>query len=81
MRPIKLDSKGMPIPGEHWLTVQLLGSGYAAVEMWMNGEEPDLGPFPEPWNTGFGRYRTKAEAVVEAKQWSESDEIPIWPPL
>lgn len=81
MAEIRLDSKGSPVPGEHWLTVMLLGSGYAAVEMWMCDCEPDLGPFPEPYNTGFGRYRTRRDAELEAEQWSESDELPIWPPF
>lgn len=65
-------------PGDHFLTVQLLGSGWAAVEMWINNEHEDgLGDFPELWKIGFGRYRTRGEAQVEMRQWSVSDEIPI----
>lgn len=64
-------------PGDHFLTVQLLGSGYAAVEMWINNEEADLGPFPEPYNTGFGRYDNKEDAYREMRDWAESDGIPV----
>lgn len=63
--------------GDHYLTVQLLGSGWAAVEMWQNGEEIPGEVFPEPWQTGLGRYRDRFEAEAEALRWSESDEIPV----
>ena len=64
-------------PGGHYLTVQHLGSGWAAVEMWLNNEEPELGVFPEPWNTGFGRYARREQALAECLIWSEADEIPV----
>lgn len=46
-------------------------SGYFAVLMWLNEEELDIGPFWEPYDTGFGRYATREEAVEEAKHWAE----------
>ena len=45
-------------------------SGFFAVHMWLN-EEEDFGPFYEPYATGFGRYATREEAEVEARQWAE----------
>jgi len=47
-------------------------SGHFAVLMWWN---PDHGGFWEPWNTGFGRYATKEEARVEAREWAEAEEV------
>lgn len=46
-------------------------SGYFAVIIWWN---PDPG-FWEPYQTGIGRYATREEAIVEAKQWAESMRI------
>jgi len=46
-------------------------SGYFAVMVSWN---PDPG-FWEPWNTGFGRYATKAEAEVEGRIWAEAEEL------
>lgn len=50
-------------------------SGFFAVMLWWN---PDMGGFPEPWNTGHGRYKTSAEAAVEARAWGEAEEIPYY---
>lgn len=44
-------------------------SGYFAVLFWLN-EEEDFGPFWEPYESGYGRYETQEEAVLEAKQWA-----------
>ena len=60
-------------PGQHFLTVSKLGSGWAAVEMWMNDEEPDLGVFPEPYQTGNGRYSTEEKARQEMLDWQKAD--------
>lgn len=43
-------------------------SGYFAVLFWLN--EEDFGPFWEPYESGYGRYETQEEAVLEAKQWA-----------
>lgn len=71
-------------PGEHFITVIYLGSGWAAVEMWLNNEnynetyqEEECFFFFEPYNTGIGRYATEEEAMKEANKWSESDDIRI----
>ena len=45
-------------------------SGYFAVMYWWNPEG-----FPEPYNTGFGRYATVEEAREEAKQWAKDEGI------
>ena len=45
-------------------------SGYFAVMYWWNPEG-----FPEPWDTGIGRYATVEEARVEAQQWAEAEGI------
>lgn len=50
-----------------WLDVTCGGEGYFAVMMW-NGEG-----YPEPWDTGEGRYRTRAEAEKEARTWADEE--------
>jgi hypothetical protein len=45
-------------------------SGFFAVHYWLN-EEEDFGPFWEPYDTGIGRYSTRAEAEVEAIKWAK----------
>lgn len=57
---------------EMWITVTSGMSGYFAVQMWRN---PDMGGFDEPWDTGFGRYKTRAEAEVEAREWAAAEEL------
>lgn len=51
------------------MTVQLLGSGWASVLMCTVTRE-DGSTYPDVMETGIGRYATKAEAVIEAKQWA-----------
>lgn len=57
-------------------------SGHFAVLMtWVKYDDPlykDEGQY-EPWNTGIGRYKTKAEAEVEARQWAEAEELEYQP--
>lgn len=57
-----------------YITVTEGMSGFFAVHMWLN-EEEDFGPFWEPYQTGFGRYATREEAVAEAKDWADASEI------
>ncbi len=57
------------------ITVSKGTSGHFAVLVQWN---TDHGGFWEPWDTGFGRYQTKAEAIVEATQWADADEIPLY---
>lgn len=47
--------------------------GWMAVQLMFT--EEDWGSYWEPWATGFGRYATKEEAIVEARQWAEAEEI------
>lgn len=65
-------------PGDHWITTTEGMSGHFAVEMWLNNEDPDM-IFPEPYETGIGRYRTKPEAIAEAVTWSNSENLPYFP--
>jgi len=64
---------GEPLPGQSvekpsfWIEVTKGGAGYFAVMVW------DGDGFPEPWETGVGRYETEAEATAEAKSWAESE--------
>ena len=51
-------------------------SGFFAVMYWWN---KDLGGFWEPWATGFGRYATQEEAIVEAQQWAIDEELEYKP--
>ncbi len=51
-----------------WLEVMMLGSGWAAVLM-HTAEEG----FPEPWQTGDGRYSTQDQAVAAARDWAAAD--------
>jgi len=57
---------------QYYVTTTQGMSGYFAVCMWW---APEYDGFREPWQTGVGRYATQAEAVVEAKQWAESDDM------
>ena len=51
-------------------------SGFFAVHYWWN---PEDGGFPEPYNTGFGRYpmtpKGELDAINEAIDWSEAEGI------
>ena len=46
-------------------------SGHFAV-MWHFNTE---GNFWEFFDTGFGRYATREEAIIEAKDWAELEEL------
>lgn len=62
----------------HRLTVSLLGSGYAAVHL-VDVTDKN-GTYTDVQQTGIGRYATRKEAVVEARMWSQSDDIPFEDP-
>lgn len=53
-----------------FVTVTSGMSGFFAVQMCWN---PNYGGFWEPWETGIGRYETRAEAIQEAKEWADSE--------
>lgn len=57
------------------ITVSLLGSGYAAIHLVDVTDE--YGTYTDVQQTGIGRYKTSKEAIVEARMWSKSDEIPF----
>jgi hypothetical protein len=63
-------------PGQHWIDITHGMSGYFAVQMWLNNEDMN-NPFPEPYDTGFGRYRTPKEAYEEAKDWANDNDLPL----
>ncbi len=67
-------------PYERWVTVTRGASGWFAVLMWINrtGEYGNP-PFPEPWDTGEGRYVTRDAAVTEAMAWATAEKIPYIP--
>ena len=50
-------------------------SGWFAVLVWWN---PEHGGFWEPWDTGFGRYATKAEAESEARDWAKAEGVEFY---
>jgi len=54
-------------------------SGYFAVQMWWNGDAMATCGFWEPYQTGIGRYATKAEAENEARSWALSDDLQFKP--
>jgi hypothetical protein len=59
-----------------YITVSLLGSGYAALHMgWFR--DKDGNEYPDCINTGIGRYKDRKKAEIEARSWSKSDEIPL----
>lgn len=58
-----------------FITVQDLGSGFAAVCWWLNTEDFPGEAFWEPWQTGTGRYLTEGEAAEEALGWAWSEEL------
>lgn len=47
--------------------------GYFAVLLRWNPEG-----FYEPWNTGYGRYSTREEAIREARAWAEAEGLEVW---
>lgn len=57
---------------KHFITTTEGVSGFFAVHMWLN-EEEDFGPFWEPYDTGFGRYETREEAIAEAQNWARME--------
>lgn len=59
----------------HRIGVSLLGSGYAAVHY--VDVTDDNGTYTDVQQTGIGRYRTREEALEEAREWAEGDGIPL----
>lgn len=60
---------------EELITVEMLGSGFAAIHRVLI-KDSKLGEYWDIEQTGIGRYDTREEAEAEAKNWAISDEIP-----
>lgn len=56
-----------------YITVTKGMSGWFAVQLWWNEEDPELGGFWEPYDVGFGRYATREEAVKEGQAWAADE--------
>lgn len=69
--PIDGQEKATP---RYWIEVTQGGAGWFAVLLW------DGMGFPEPWETGFGRYATADEACVEASVWAAEEQVDFVPP-
>lgn len=61
-------------PGEKWVTVTHGMSGWFAVVMWVNNEGDE--PFPEPYDTGLGRYADRQSAVDEGMRIAFDEQLP-----
>lgn len=61
---------------ERHLDVYLSITGWTVVHRAKANWDGD-GEYWDNMNTGIGKYKTRAEAIVEAKSWSESDGIPL----
>ncbi len=60
----------MSAPGDTspYITITQGIRGYFAVHMWWNPER-----FWEPWQSGFGSYRTPEAAMIEAEIWAKAE--------
>lgn len=59
-----------------YITIMHGTSGFFACHVWLNEEDEDE-PFWEPYESGIGRYATREEAEVEARQWAEDMEMEL----
>jgi hypothetical protein len=64
---------------KNYITTTQGMSGWFAVMYWWNNQEPDIGGFWEPWETGFGRYENEARAIEEAELWADSEGLEYVP--
>lgn len=58
------------------IEVALLGCGWGAVHA-VEVLPPDRPPYWDVQSTSVGRYKTREEAMIEARIWSEADGIPL----
>lgn len=63
-------------PGQHFMTTTKGMRGWFAVEFWINNEEEDLGPFPEPWDSDILTYDNQADAVERAQEIAHANGLP-----
>lgn len=57
----------------HRIEVARLGSGWAAIHV---ADYADMDWNTDIVNSGVGRYATREEAVSEAQDWAEAEELP-----
>ena len=57
-----------------WITIGEGAAGWFAVMIWVN---PAMGGFPEPYQTGVGRYPDRDSAIAEAEEWADSDGLEL----
>jgi len=58
---------------ESYVTVYKSVEGWKAVMVCWNDDEPELGGFWEPYQTGIGSYETREQATKEAKVWAREE--------
>lgn len=61
-------------PNNPYITTTQGMSGHFAVMIHTHEDD-----FPEPWESGIGRYATEDEAIQEAKEWAEAEELEYKP--
>lgn len=60
---------------DQYISVSLLGSGWAAIHFVEVLEQGKKMPYWDVQQTGIGRYKTKQEAISEAKLWAEAEKL------
>ena len=63
-------------PGQHFYVATKGMRGWFAAEFWMNNEEEDLGPFPEPWESDYRTFDNEADAVERAQELANDNGLP-----
>lgn len=66
---------------KQFMTIEMLGKGWTPIIYWLNEDEPDLGPFWEPYEKysfGFGHNNKAAEAA--AREWAADIGAPYFAP-
>ena len=75
-------SQHKPQPGTSWVEVYKPIAGWKAIVYYSASEnvaevyEVPLG-FVDVWQTGFLAFDTEEQAIVDAKIWAESEELPL----
>jgi hypothetical protein len=60
-----------------FITVYEAISGWKAMIVHWNDEDPEIGGFWEPWQTSYFGYPTKEEAIDYARDWARDEEIEL----
>jgi len=61
---------------DEYITAYLSITGWTAVHRVLIQEDNDI-PYWDNQQTGIGKYKTKEEAMVEARLWGISEEIRV----